>query len=507
MHATVELGAALLAAVVAIAAVASRARVPAPVALVAGGLALGFIPGIPDVNLDPDLVLFAFLPPLVYAAAFFGSRRELRDHASQVGLLALGLVVVTVAGVAAVAHWVAGLDWAPAFVLGAVLGPTDPIAATAITKRLGAPGSITTLLEGEALINDGTALAVYKIALGAAVSGTFALGSAGLKFVGVAVGGAAIGLFVGWAAIKARRRIEDPQLEIAFSLLTPFLAYLPAERAGASGVLAAVVAGLYVGWYSSEVVSAGTRLQSASFWRVVQFTFESALFLLVGLQTADVVSRVSGAPLTLIGEAAAVVGLIFVVRFAWMFTVVRMSGVPPRQLVVLGWSGMRGAVSFAAALAVPLAVEQRDLILFLTIATVLATLVLPSLTLGRLVCALDLGIGEEERRREVDVRIRLAQVALERLEEVSGDELPEEEVMGRMRGLYEARLDRLEALRDDPDGEDGDSRSSRPLRRALVTAEREELSRLREERELSPEVAEEIREDLDLEEARLSKEQ
>src|SRR6185436_3111527 len=229
--------------------------VPYPIPLVLGGLVLGVIPGMPEIELDPDLVLLIFLPPLLYAAAFFADLRALRTNLRPISLLAIGLVAVTTGAVAVLAHDVIGLTWPMAFALGAIVSPTDPVAATAIMRRLGAPRRLVNVIEGESLVNDATALVAYRVAVAAAVGGTFSAVDAGLEFVGAAAGGVAIGLAVGYLVAEIRRRMNDTPTELAISLLTAYAAFIPANELGLSGVLAAVTTGLYLGWRAPEVAS------------------------------------------------------------------------------------------------------------------------------------------------------------------------------------------------------------------------------------------------------------
>src|SRR5215216_1979925 len=251
----------LMVAVGGLSVLAGAVRVPYPIVLVLGGLVLGFVPGMPRAELPPELVLVLFLPPLLYQAAFFSSPRDLRADARAITLLAVGLVLVTITAVAVVAHaLVAGLPWAAAFALGAIVSPTDPLAATAIARRLGVPRRLVTVLEGESLVNDATALVAYRLAVAAVVAGSFTLWEAGLQFVSRGIGGVVIGLLVGWLVAEVRRRLDDPPVEIMLSLATGYAAYLPADQLGVSGVLAAVTAGLYVGWRNPEIASAPTRL-------------------------------------------------------------------------------------------------------------------------------------------------------------------------------------------------------------------------------------------------------
>src|SRR4029450_10810226 len=376
-------------------------RVPYPIVLVLGGLVLGFVPGVPPALLQPDLVLVLFLPPLLYQAAFFSSPRDLRANARAITLLAVGLVLVTMTAVAVVAHaLVAGLPWAAAFALGAIVSPTDPLAATAIARRLGVPRRLVTVLEGESLVNDATALVAYRLAVAPVLAGSFTLWEAGLRFVVGAVGGVVIGLAVGWLFAEARRRIEDSVVEIVLSVVTGYAASLPAELLGVSGVLAAVTAGLYVGWHAPELASPATRLLGFSFWEVLVYLLNAVLFVLVGLQLHPILTGVSGSSAAvLLGQAALVSAVVIAVRIVWGFSVPylvraldrrpaqRARRVGARERVVGGWGGGRGAVALAAALALPLETStgqpfpQRNLIIFVTFGVIFATLVLQGLSL------------------------------------------------------------------------------------------------------------------------------
>ena len=286
---------ALLVAVAAMLFVVGRLRVPYAILLVLGGLALGFVPGLPQLTLPPDLVLVALLPPLLYSAAFFTSLRDLRANVRAISFLAVGLVGATMVGVALVAHtWIKGFSWPEAFVLGAVVSPTDAIAATSIARRLGVPRSVVTIIEGESLVNDGTALVLYKFAVAAAVSGTFSLAGASGRLLLNAAGGVAVGLVVGFLIRGLRRRMPAAPASIAIALLTGYFAYLPADALGVSGVLAVVTAGVYMGWHTPLLTTVETRLQGAAFWEILTFVLNSLLFLLVGLQLPKILDQLGG---------------------------------------------------------------------------------------------------------------------------------------------------------------------------------------------------------------------
>ncbi|MEK6251580.1 MAG: Na+/H+ antiporter [Actinomycetota bacterium] len=524
-----ETGGLLLALSVAIAALSTVARlinVPYPIMLVLGGLAIGLVPGLPDVTLNPDLVLIIFLPPLLYAAAFFSSLRDLRRDLRSITLNAVALVALTAAGVAIVAHTlIDGMSWAAAFALGAIVAPTDPIAATAITKRLGAPRRIVTVIEGEALINDGTALVLYRSAVAAAVGGSFSLLSGGLDFIVSAAGGIAVGLVVGAAITEVRRRIEDTPVEITISLATGYAAYLPAEAIGVSGVLAAVTAGIYLGWMAPQIASVDQRLQGRPVWELLQFLLNAVLFVLIGLQLPSVVGDLSGiSTATLVGYAAATCAAVVGVRLIWFNTmpyVIRALDRRPQQRarradwrtrLIVAWAGMRGAVSLAAALALPLqtdagaAFPQRNLIIFLAFSVILFTLVVQGLTLPWLLRRLKVcDDGREEQDEEVLARLHAAAAALERLEELAREDWTRDDTIERVRNAYEYRQRRFNALRDgdDSDGYEDRSISYQRLLRELLEAQRRAVVELRNSGEISNDVMTRVERELDLEDSRL----
>jgi CPA1 family monovalent cation:H+ antiporter len=509
----------LMVAVGGLSVLAGVVRVPYPILLVLGGLVLGFLPGVPRAELQPNLVLVLFLPPLLYQAAFFSSPRDLRADARAITLLAVGLVLATMGAVAVTAHaLVGGLPWAAAFALGAIVSPTDPLAATTIARRLGVPRRLVTLLEGESLVNDATALVAYRLAVGAVVAGSFTLWEGGVRFVAGAVGGVVIGLAVGWLVAEARRRIEDPPVEIVLSVVTGYAAYLPADRLGTSGVLAAVTAGLFVGWRAPELASPSTRLLGFSFWEVLVYLLNAVLFVLVGLQLHPILTGVSGrSAAVLLGEAALVSAVVIAVRIAWLFTVPyliraldrrpsqRARRVGAGERLVAGWSGMRGAVSLAAALALPEDFPLRNLIIFVTFAVILATLVLQGLSLPWLIRRLGLHRDDSEAQEELRGRLRATDAALARLEELAAEEWTREDTVERLRGLYQFRRGRLKAragyLQDD--GSQDRSLAYQRLVRELLEAQRREIVRLRNQGEISNEVMHRIERDLDLEDSRL----
>ena len=509
----------LLAAVAALLAVAPAVRIPYPILLVLGGLAIGVVPGMPELELRPELVFFGVLPPLLYSAAFFTSLRELRANVRPIGLLAVGLVVMTTVGVAVVAHaFIEGLSWPSAFVLGAIVSPTDPIAATAIARRLGVPHKLVAIVEGESLVNDGTGLVLYRVAVAAVVAGSFSAAYTGGLFLVSALGGVAVGLAVGWIVRQVRRRLDNPPAEITISLLTGYFAFIPAELLGVSAVLAAVSAGIYLGWHTPELTTSQVRLQGLAVWEIAQYMLNALLFVLVGLQLPVVVDALGDIPgARLLGYAALVSLTVIVVRFAWVFAVLHAPKKIARRMsnwrgaVFLSWTGMRGALSLAAALALPLETDSgapfpgRDLILFLTFAVILVTLVGQGLTLPFVIRALGLEDDGIEDREDAKARIRAAEAALARLEELVEEDWVREDTAERVGGLYRFRTDRFRARLDD--GDDGaiESRSQdyQRLRRELLDAERQALIELRRTGAISNDVWIRVGRDLDLEDQRL----
>ncbi|MCA1729191.1 MAG: Na+/H+ antiporter [Actinobacteria bacterium] len=525
----------LLLAVAVLATLASRLGVPYPILLVLGGLVLGFVPGLPQVELEPDLVFLIFLPPLLYVSSLLTSWRDFRANLRPISLLAVGLVIFTTCIVSVVAHAaVEGLTWAAAFTLGAIVSPTDAIAATAVAQRLGVPRRIVIVLEGESLVNDATGIVAYRIAAAAVTAGVFSIWEAGLNFVVGSIGGVMIGLAVGWAVLWMRRRVsQNPSVQNTISLLTPFLAYLPAEELHIniatgleirfSGVLAVVAAGLYLGRRTPNVITSGTRLQGYAVWELVTFLLNGLIFILIGLQLQNIAEGLSGYSTAELALYAGLISLtVVLVRILWVFPATYLprnlirrvrerDPSPPWQSVsIIAWTGMRGVISLAAALALPLTTEsgapfpERDLILFLTFCVILTTLVVQGLSLPALIQALgieDDRIGEKE---ETKGRIEMAQAALERLEELTKEEWVREDTAERLPGMYNYRRNRFAARFDgDEDGLEGRSTAYQRLLIELLQAQRQTLIRLRDEDRIGDEVMHRIERDLDLEESRL----
>jgi CPA1 family monovalent cation:H+ antiporter len=500
---------AVLAGIAALVALAPLLRVPYPILLVLGGLGLGFIPGIPEVQMPPEVVLVGVLPPLLYAAAFFTGVRDLQRKIKQISLLAVGLVLATMIGVALVAHAVTDLSWPACFVLGAVVSPTDPIAATAIARRLGIPRGIVTVVEGESLLNDATALVLYASAVTAVVAGTFSFFEASLAFVASVLGGVLIGLAVGWVVALVRGRLDNIPAEITIALLTGYLAYIPAQALHVSGVLAAVTVGIYMGWRAPELSTPQMRLEGRAVFTTLVFVLNALLFTLVGLQLRPIVEDLTGqSAWELVGEAVAVTATVMLVRIGWVFLVGHGN---PRHWAVVSWMGMRGAVSLAAALALPLETDAglpfpgRDLIIFLAFCVILGTLVVQGLSLPWLIERLGLEDDGIEMKEDTKARILAAEAAIQRLDELVEEEWVREDTAERMRGLYTFRRSRFAARFDgnDDDGIEQRSMDYQRLRRELLEAERAEIVSLRRQGRISDDVMRRVERDLDLEDQRL----
>jgi monovalent cation/hydrogen antiporter len=504
----------LLAALAALLIAAPKVRIPYPIFLVLGGLALGFVPGMPTITLPPEVVLVAVLPPLLYLSAYRTSLRDLRANARAIFILAIGLVVATTVVVALVAHaWVDDMSWSAAFALGAIVAPTDPIAATAIMRRLGVPRRLVSIIESESLVNDGTALVLFRVAVVAAVSGEFSIWDVSWRFVWAVVGGIGIGMVVGFLVAETRRRVNNPPVEVTISLMTGYFAFIPATAVSASGVIAVVTAGVYLGWRTPELTSVETRLQGEALWNIVAFVLNALVFALVGLQLSSILDNLTGVSAgrlawygLLVTATVIATRIVWVPIFSW-----RHKRKPFTHTFLLSWAGMRGAVSLAAALSIPLATDAgapfpgRDLIIFLTFTVILGTLVVQGLTLPALIRMLRIEPDTSEEREDAKARIRAAEAAIARLDELVGEDWVRGETAERMRGLYNFRRNRFSSRFDaESDGAvEEQSQAYQRLRRELLDAERAAVTDLGRAGVISGDVVMRVRRDLDLEDARL----
>jgi CPA1 family monovalent cation:H+ antiporter len=499
---------------------ARRHDVPYPVALVALGLALGAVPHLPEFHLDPDVVLLGFLPPIVYVAAYRSSPRELLEHGTPIVVLATGLVVATAAAVACVAHFAIGMDWRTAVVLGTVLGPTDPVAATAVMSRLRVRSGLRTLVEGEGLVNDAVALVVYAIAIDLAVGEHPSAGSVTLSFVQAVAVGVAVGSAVGWLATSRPARLQDAPVEVAFSLLVPYAAYLPAYALDGSGVLAAMAAGLWVAWRGHVGSDAESRLDEGSFWAVTELLLNGAVFVLIGLEFRALRDDLATGLGAIIGWSFLAAGLVLVVRLAWVFTVPhglrrvpRLPFLPDlparRERLLIAFSGMRGAVSLAAALAVPVVTRvgdplpDRSTLIGITFGVVVVTLLVQGSSINRLVVAL--GLRSESSSTSMAARAEAAQLALDHLDAAAGRDEIGAEATATLRELYQARVQRLCTRLDEAaTDEHALLAEEQRLQRELLDVERRALVEMRDTgRVTTADLAEAMRA-LDLEAAQLT---
>jgi monovalent cation/hydrogen antiporter len=515
----------LFASVAALVLISRKLAVPYPIVLVIAGLGLSFIPRLPEVRLNPDIVFYFFLPPLIYPAALFTSWRDFRRELRPIASLSFGLVLATVLAVAWMAHaLVPAMPWPAAFAFGAIASPTDAIAATSVIRRLSLPNRIEVVLEGESLVNDATALVALQFAVAALMTGSFSLGAAAARFVLVVVGGIALGLLVGLLMRWIHRLLDDPPVQITLSLLTPFIAYLPAERLHLSGILAVVAAGIFLGWHSPVIVTARYRLQAFAFWEMVVFLLNGFIFIIIGLQLPGILHGLRGESLVrLITDGVLVSAIAVLVRIAWVFPAtylprfvskrIRQREPSPgwRNVTVVAWCGMRGVISLAAAFALPFSLSNgaafpaRNYILFLTFCIIFSTLVLQGLTLPVLIKLFgikpDTAIDEEERAARVEAN----KAALELIGRVSGDGFAPH-VVDRLRTEYEERLEQLRISAETAAERSGEvaTREYVQLQQQALQRERETIIRLRNHHFINDAALRRIQRDLDLAEARLA---
>ncbi len=520
MH-TIEIILLLLAVVTILAEVANKIKVPHPILLVLVGIVIGLVPWLPDFALKPEVIFLLFLPPVLYAAAWSTSWPDFKAARRPIGLLAIGCVIFTTCAVAWITHtFIPGFGWPEAFVLGAIISPPDAVAATAATKGLGVPRRVITILEGESLVNDATGLIAYKYAVGAVMVGSFVLWEAGLQFLWVAVAGIAIGLIVGQIFLWIHKITpNNPTSDTTLTFLAPYVSYLMAEEFHLSGVLAVVTSGLFLAWHSSEVFSQQTRLQANGTWNTVLFILNGIIFILIGLQLPVILRNINDIPFsTLLLYGAIVSVTVIVVRIIWVFPATYIPRInkkirkreptPDLKLVsIVAWSGMRGIVSLAAALALPLmmsdtkAFPNRNLIIFLTFSVIFSTLVLQGLTLPKLIKMLGIKTDETEDDEEHQVRVKVTSSVIEHIEE--NYSLLNDEILNQIKTKYEIRFQRLR--RDELNQKINDDQyvEIQRIRQELLDKERSLILRMRNEGTISFEVLRRLENELDLEETRL----
>jgi len=509
---------ALLVAIAILFEVAIRLGVPYPTLFVVGGAGLALVPGLPRVSLEPDLVLLVFLPPLLFAAAIETPIRDLRANLAPLTRLSIGLVVFTTVVVAAVANAaIPSLGWPAAFTLGAIVAPTDALAATSVFRRLGAPRLVVTLVEGEALLNDATALVAYRAAVVATVTGAFVLTSAITGFLVAAAGGIVIGLAVGRVASEILRRLDDPPVEVALSLVIPFIASLPADRLGLSEVLAAVAAGLAIGSRLGRVLTPSSRVLWLSTWKMIGFILNGFVFVLIGLQLPDILGGLgSRPPIEVLGLAVLVCAVVVVTRIVWVFATSLLPTSPRRVIArrdprlaarltfVVSWAGLRGAVSLAAALALPTGFPERNLILLLTFAVILATLVGQALTLPTVLRWAAWDGVEFDGDEGTLARTAAYQAGLDEIERARPQWPTHQPLLDR---LESGLQDRTRHLATEDPSETEERRQERieheEIQRGIIGAQRTAVIELRDRGEINDATLRIIERELDLEELRM----
>lgn len=521
----------LLAAMVGLTIVANRLGVPEPLILVPAGVILGFIPWFPQIELKPDLVLLVFLPPLVYIGGAATSWQAFRKNLGPIFHLSFGLVLFTMSLVAVAAHFIIpGVSWPVAFVLGAIVAPTDDVAAANIARRFSIPHRIVSLLEGEGLMNDATALTAFKFASAAVVLGSFSIRNASQTFLGIIFGEVGYGILLGWILSKLRQRIKDPSLGVTMALLTPYLAYLPPERLGGSGVLATAVVGLYIGSRRSILFTSAIRLTAESVFQTLVFILNNFLFLVTGLQLKTVLGRTPDLPVFYLLYYGTLISFIVIAaRMIWIYSIAiipralsehirKRDPMPPlRQLFIFSWTGMRGSISLAAAIGIPVLAQigspfpGRDLIIFITFCVILSTLVIQGISLPPLIRWLGVDQdGVRERRgahfEESRARMEAAKTALAGIETWAKDVTLPAETIHHLRDRYEKKIRRLDRHQDERSDDEFAhlSRKETALQLKALETERSKILELHGEKLISDHVLRVIVFDLDLQEMRLN---
>jgi Na+/H+ antiporter len=508
----------LMTAVTILAFAARKLPIPYPTLMVVAGAAFGWIPGLPEIKFDSDTVLLVFLPPLLYAAAWQMSWRDFRENLRPISLLAVGLVIATTLAVAATAHYyVPDMPWSMAFALGALVAPPDAVAATAVTRRVPLPRKLVTILEGESLVNDATGLVLYRVAVAAAVTGIFSPTSAALQLVVAPVGGLCVGLAIGWLAVRLHRRLNDPTIETVATLLTPFAAYVPAEMIGTSGVIAVVAAGMYVSRHASTIFSPVTRLNATAVWQTLEFLLNGLAFILIGLELPHALAGVgSRPPGYLLGLAAIVCAAVIGIRVLWVAPAAYLPRLFARRLcpyestacagnfAVLGWAGMRGVVTVAAALALPQLqadgspLPYRDIVVLLAFAVVLATLIVQGQTLPAVIRWFQVSPEPKIGRNDtIELRREVLEAGVGFLDGSPRADETEQAMVRHLRERYDYMLAAVTA------NDDAHTAAIGRLQLEVLAEQRRKLAELSAEGAVSLETVRRIERILDLDEARV----
>jgi Na+/H+ antiporter len=514
-----ELLLALLVVVAVLVTISRKIRVPYPVLLLIGGLVVGLLPGLPRFELDPEIVFLMVLPPILYVSAFLTPIRDFRSNLKNISSLAIGLVAVSAGVVAAIAvALVPGMSWPLAAALGAIVSPPDAVAASAIAQRLAVPRRVVSILEGESLLNDATALTIYRAAIGAAAAVvTVSVVGSLASFVFVALGGILIGIVVGWIVAWIRTQLDDIPVEITVSLITPYAAYLPAEALGVSGVLAAVTAGLYLGRRSSLIMGSEARLAGRAVWESLVFLLNGVVFLAIGFQISSISRAMDRGTLLQLATVGVLVSIaLIVIRAAWILGMSLRGllskdqrAVRLRESIVLSWAGMRGVVSLAAALAIPIslpgdALPARDAIIIITFTVILVTLVGQGLTLPLVIRAVRLGGDADEGHEESHARQELIDEALRRIVDLEKKWPDHKPLIDQLRTSYQHRAEHEEQLHEAPGNEaEQELVEHRQIRSDVIDAQRDALLAMRDRGAIDDDVLRSIERDLDLEEIRM----
>ena len=507
---------ALLVITIPLVALAQRVNVSYPIVLVVGGLALGFVPGLPDIQLNPDLVLLIFLPPLLYWESITAPTDAMAENAGQIALLAVGLVIATTIAVAAIAHaLIPGMNWGVAFVLGAIVSPTDELAAVPVLEYFRLPRHLIAIIDGESLLNDATSLVIYGAAIAVVTTGMFSPGLMALQFLVTIVGSLGIGFAASRLGIELWRRIRDQQLQLVISVVVPFAAYFPAQKFGLSGVLAVVTAGVYVNHWSPRVITPAARTQATGFWNTVVYLANAVLFLLVGFSLRHVAHAafVHYSWQSVLGYSILVNAVVIVVRIALAILAEYAPISAPadhsapdwKHALIVAWSGLRGSVSLAAALAIPLllpngsAFPDRDLIIFITFSVILVTLVGGGLTLPAVVKALHIEQGTEERDELRLALVHTSEAAITRIGELQAEGRIDAPHADALRNIYSHRRDLQAGGNQD---EQRHAARHTDIERELIGAQRTALIALRDHGEIDNVVLRRVQADLDYAEGR-----
>jgi monovalent cation/hydrogen antiporter len=527
MTSTIHILVLLLIVIVAVSVAAVRLKVPPAILLVLAGVILALIPGLPTLRLAPEFVLLFVLPPIIYSSAVSMSWREFKFNLRPISMLAIGCVLFTTIATAAVSHWLLDFSWPVGFVLGAIVSPPDPVAPLSIARRMQLPRRLLVILEGEGLANDASALILYRFAIVTVSVSVFSVSQAAGMFVAILCGEILWGIGVGWMMLRLRRWVGDPRIEIMLSLLTPFLAYWPPQHLGGSGVLATVTAGLYISWNGLRLISAATRLQGVFFWDFLMYLTEGFVFLITGLQARALIAGIRGSSLIDLSVSAAIVcAVVIIARFVWMFpatylprwlipSVARDDPSPPWQWpFALAFTGVRGIVSLAAALAIPLATgygepfPDRDRIQFLTFSVILVTLVGQGLILPAVMRSLGLAnTGRRERNadriEEFAARRQAIDAAIQHLDELVAQRHLSEDIVRPLRTRFRDRLKFVERFKDGGGEHKRRIDLDDEIEFLLLAAERQQINDLYRSGELKDEARRRIERELDLRDAQL----